>query len=274
MANPRLIGAALLSCLLIAHISLALGAPGRASALADLEVKGDVDGDVVAIAGDVLLGPEARVHGHAVALFGRVYRDPAAHVDGRVISISSLGGVQLQRSSGQAGSRLEVAVRLLTAGAWLLATTLIALVLPGRIRFGVWLVPSIGTKILVLGILVYITFFAALVAVVGLGPTFGVPLIAALAVVFLVVKALGLAVLGAFVGGRLLHRFTSWSSPVTGQVFVGVWLMLAARFVPVVGSVVWTGLSVASLGAAVFTVALAPNRSAVHAARTTGTPRN
>jgi hypothetical protein len=138
----------------------------------------------------------------------------------------------------------------------------------------VWLVPSIGTKVLVLGVLMAITLFAALVAVVGLGPTLGLPLFAALAAAFLLVKAFGLAVLGGLVGGRLLHRLTDRPVPVTMHVFLGVTLMLVARFVPVVGGIVWTGLTVAALGVALFTVALAPESGTVQTARSTGAPRN
>jgi hypothetical protein len=270
MANPRLIGAAVVSCLLILSSGLAVAAPGRVTALSELVINETVDGDVVAIGGDVVLGPSAEVHGHVVAMYGRVQRDPAARVDGRVIAVSSLSGLHLE----QAGRGVEVAVRLLVAGSWLFATTLIAFVLPGRVRFGVWLVGSVGAKMMVLGVLVYITLFAALVAVVGLGPTLGVPLFMTLALAFELVKALGLAVLGAWLGGALLHRVTDRPLPVTAHVFVGVTFMLAARVVPVVGGVAWTVLSVVALGAAVFTVALAPEPGAARAARSTGAPRN
>jgi hypothetical protein len=270
MANPRLIGAAVVSCLLILSSGPAMAAPGRAAALADLVVDETVDGDVVTIGGDVVLGPGADVHGHVVAMYGRVQRDPAARVDGRVIAVSSLSGLQLEQPDGS----VQTAVRVLVAGCWLLTTTIIGFLLPGRVRLGVWLVRSVGAKMLVLGVLVYITLFAALVAVVGLGPTLGVPLFMTLALAFELVKALGLAVLGAWLGGALLHRVTDRSVPITVHVFLGVAAMLAARMVPVVGGVAWTALSVVALGAAVFTVAMAPGRGAVHPARTAGAPRN
>jgi len=270
MANPRLIGATVVSCLLITSSALAVTASGKAAALTDLIINEKVDGDVVVIGGDAVLGPAAEVHGHVVAMHGQVQLDPAATVDGRVITVSSLGGLQLE----QVGGGVKVAVRLLVAGSWLLATTLIAFLLPGKVRFGAWLVPSIGAKTLVLGILVFITVFAALVAVVGLGPTLGVPLFAALAIAFELVKAFGLAVLGASLGGAVLRRVTERSLPVTLHVFLGVTLMLAMRVLPWVGSVAWTVVSLVALGVAVFTVALAPQRGAVRAARSTGSPRS
>jgi hypothetical protein len=270
MANPRLIGAAVVSCLLITSSTLAVTSSGKAAALTDLVINEKVDGDVVVVGGDAVIGPAAEVHGHVVAMHGRVLLDPAARVDGRVISVSSLGGLQLE----QVGSGVEVAVRLLVAGSWLLVTTLIAFLLPGKVRFGVWLVPSMGPRVLVLGVLVFITVFAALVAMVGLGPALAVPLLATLAIAFELVKAFGLAVLGAWLGGAVLMRVTERALPVSFHVFLGVTLMLVARVLPVVGSLVWTVVSVVALGVAVFTVALAPRYGAVRAARSTGAPRS
>ncbi len=274
MAASRLIGAAVAGLLLLALGSPAFAGTGRAAALAELEVNDEVDGDVVALGGDVVLGPEARVHGHVVALFGRVRSDPAARVDGRVIAVSSLAEVRLHPHEGQTTAQVQTAVRLLTAGCWLLATTLIAFLYPGRVRFGVWLVPAVGLKILVLGVLIAITLFAALVAAIGLGPTLGVPLVAGLAGLFLLVRAVGLAVVGAALGGRLLARVTERPLPVTVDVLVGVVLMLLVRLIPVAGEAAWTVVTVAALGAAVFTVALAPQRAAAEAARSTGAPRS
>lgn len=265
MANPRLIGALVLSFLLIASSSPAAKDSGRAAALTDLVVNERVDGDVVVIGGDAIIGPDAEVHGHVVAMHGRVQLDPAAKVDGRVISVSSLGGLELEK----VGEDVEIAVRLLVAGSWLLVTTLIASLVPGKVRFGVWLVPSMGAKVPVLGVLVFITAFAALVAVVGLGPTLAVPLVASLAIAFELVKAFGLAVLGAWLGGWLVRRISSRPLPVSFHVFAGITVMLLARVLPVVGNVVWTALSVVALGMAVFTVAMAPQRGAVAAARST-----
>lgn len=265
MANPRLIGVLVVSCLLIASSSLPATAPGKAAALTDLVINEKVDGDVVVIGGDALLGPTAEVRGHVVAIHGRVQLDPAATVDGRVISVSSLGGLQLE----QVGDNVEVAVRLLVAGSWLLVTTLIAFLVPAKVRLGVWLVPSMGARVLVLGLLVFITLFAALVAVVGLGPTLAVPLLATLSVAFELVKAFGFAVLGGWFGGAVLHRVIERSLPVSFHVFLGVTLLLVARMLPVVGNAVWTVVSVVALGVAVFTVALAPKQGAVRAARPT-----
>jgi hypothetical protein len=103
-----------------------------------------------------------------------------------------------------------------------------------------------------------------MVAMLGMGPGFGVPLVVLVAVVFAAGKALGLAVLGGALGGLILRRLR-WR-PLTVDVFLGVALLLLLRLLPVVGGVVWTVASLAALGAAATTLALAPPLASRHAA--------
>lgn len=259
MATRRLILVAAVG-LLLAHGSIVWGAPAKVTALADLNVDGVVDGDVVALGGDVVLGPTADVRGHAIAVFGSVRSEPGARVGGRKIALASLAGVALEPVSGEEGGRLRTGVRLMTAGGWLLATTLIALAWPARVRYGVSVLPQLGLKVVALGAMVAITLLAALIAAIGLGPMAGVPLAALLAVAFLVVKAVGLTVLGGCIGGAVLGKLVAGRTlPTTASVFVGVLAMLMVRFVPVIGGAAWTLLALVALGAGVFAVTMAPH---------------
>jgi hypothetical protein len=265
MATRRLIAAILVGWSVILTAGTAAAENGRMAALSEIRVNDEVQGDVVVLAGNVVLGPEARVHGHVVAILGRIDRDPAARVDGRTIAVSSLSGVHLHASDAAAEPLLGVAVRVLSVGGWLLATSIVAFLLPGRVRFGTWLVPALGLKTLVLGAMLYLTLFAALVAMIGLGPGLGVPLIVALAVVFLAARALGLAVLGGRLGIWLLGRWIRRPIPVGIHVFLGVLLLAVLRLLPIVGGPLWIATGVASVGTAVFTLALSPQRGVVRA---------
>ncbi len=80
-------------------------------------------------------------------------------------------------------------------------TTALAFGLSTRLRYGVWILPQLGFRVLVLGVAAGVTFFAAVVAVLGLGPTIGVPMAAALTVIFFAFRAIGLTVVGGFLGG-------------------------------------------------------------------------
>ncbi len=234
--------------------------------MSELEVNERVEGDVVAIGADVILGPEAVVGGHAVAIFGKVHLRPGARVEGRVIALSSLASLTVDRVRGPEGRRADLGVKLLVAGGWLLATTLLAFLWPTGVRRGAAILPQLGLRTVVLGLMVALTLVAALVAAIGLGPLVGVPLAITIAVAFTIGKALGLAVLGAGVGSAMLRRLIPGRLyQVTVNAFVGVAAMLMVRFVPVVGGVAWTALVVVALGAAIFAVTAATHRTATEA---------
>jgi len=265
MATRRLIAAIVVGWSVILAAGTARAESGRMAALSELRVNDEVQGDVVALGGNVVLGPEARVHGHVVAIFGRIDRDPAARVDGRTIAVSSLSGVRLDASDAAAKPMLGVAIRILSVSGWLLATSIVALLLPGRVRFGMWLVPVLGVKMLVLGAMVYLTLFAALVAILGFGPGLGVGLIGAVAVAVLATRAFGLAVLGGRLGIWLIGRWTQRPLPVGIHVFFGVLVLALLRFLPIIGGPLWIATGVASVGSAVFTMALSPQHGVVRA---------
>ncbi|MCP4899221.1 MAG: hypothetical protein GY906_19835 [bacterium] len=244
--------------------ALLIGVPaegsGRIATLSSIVVDDSVEGDVIAIGGDIELRPGAKVDGHVVAVFGSVTRSPGAYVGGRTLAVSSLASLNLEPENGRQNSSLTLAVRLLTVGGWLLATTVLAMVLPYRMRHGAMMMRALGFRVLVLGAAAFVTLIAALVAMLGLGPKLGVPLAVAVMLVFVAAKAVGLTVIGAHFGSAILVRVSKRHFPLTIAVFLGVLVMAAVRFIPVVGGLMWTGLSVAALGAGVFAVAFVPGR--------------
>jgi hypothetical protein len=269
MARQRLIA---LAVLMVAASQVA-AAPPRTTVFNDIVVNEKVDGDVVAFEADVHLGPmadvtgdvvivggtlhidsRARVGRHVLAVFGDVDASPEAVVEGRVLAFSSLSSVALR--PGEATSfQVGLAVRLLTSGGWLLITTALAFGWATRLRYGVWVLPRLGFKVFVLGVAAGVTFFAAVVAVLGLGPSLGVPLAAALTVVFFGLRAVGLTVIGGFVGGWLLRRRLGHPLPLTLEVFVGVLCLLLVRFLPVLGGLLWSICALAALGTGIIALA-------------------
>ncbi|MCU0303286.1 MAG: hypothetical protein MUC56_04435 [Thermoanaerobaculales bacterium] len=214
----------------------------------------DVDGDVVVVGGDLKLDDRARVGRHVLAIFGRVDAAPGASVEGRTLSFSSLSSVVLHPSDGSS-LQVDLAVRLLTSGGWLLITTALAFGLSTRLRYGVWMLPQLGLRVLALGVAAAVTFFAAIVAVLGLGPRVGVPAAAALTVVFFALRAVGLTVIGGWLAGRLLARLGRRPLPLTVEVFAGVLVLLVVRFVPVIGGALWSVGAIAALGTGIIVLA-------------------
>jgi hypothetical protein len=256
MAARRLI---LLLCLLgaSAPVTAASAAPGRAAIVSDLRVDEEVAGDVVALGGDVHLGPHARVHGHVIAVFGRVVADPGAVVEGRIIAIRSLASLTVHPGGAGAPRGIDVAVRALTAGGWLLVTTALAFLFPTWVRANGDLLPQLGLRVVVLGALAFVTLIAALLAALGLGPAAGVPLATGLWLIFFAGKAIGLAVLGTAIGARALRSLVGRILPPSFEVFIGVALLLCLRFLPWIGDAAWTAVSLVALGSGTFAAALA-----------------
>ena len=243
---------------------------GRTAVLSDLRIDDLVAGDVVVFGADLELGPSARVEGDAVAIGGNIRVAAGAVVTRHVVAVlggadvpvsADIGGkvlcfsspaTLLSRSSAREPSlHADFSMHLLAAGGWLLVTTGIAFLFPTRMRYGAWAIPSLGIKVPTLGMMAGLTVFASLIAALGLGPVLGVPLIGGLMVVFFAARAVGLTVLGCWIGAMVLKRWIRHPLPISLEVFVGVLILLAVRFLPVVGETMWTLISLVALGASI-----------------------
>jgi hypothetical protein len=246
--------------------SAADAGPSRFAAMTELAISERVDGDVVVVGADLVLGPSADVSGHAVAIFGKVHAADGARIGGRVIAVDSLASLTVDRVRGAQGRRVDLGLRLLVAGGWLLATTLLGFLWPAGVRRGAAALSRLGLRTGLLGVMVALTLVAALVAAIGLGPAVGVPLALAIAVAFTAGKAVGLTVLGARLGSAALRRLIPGRLfPVTVDVFVGVGCMLMVRFIPAVGGGAWTLLVVVALGAAIVALIMTTDRAPAEA---------
>ncbi len=258
--NRALLTTGLALAIMMAATAPVQAAPGRVAVLENLRIDGPVRGDVVALGGNVQLGPKARVEGHAVAVLGHVESAEGATVTGRRISVTSLAGLRLGGVEEEIPARLWWGVRLLGWGFWLAVTGLIAALFPGRIIRGVWTVRHLAAASAALGLAAALTLMAALVAVFSAGAGLGVPGAMALLLVFGAGKALGLTLVGGLIGGTLLRRVTGRRRPISIEVFTGVVLLLALRMAPVVGGPLWAAVSVFGLGVAIAAMAFDPLR--------------
>ncbi len=277
MARRRLIS--FLFCLLLPLTvsDAATPAPSRTAVLTDLRVNEKVDGDVVVFAGDLILGSQARIGGDAVAVGGDIRLAAGAHVGrhvmavfggaevaddgqvgGRVLQFASLASLLPPAEAQRRSLELSLGMQLLTAGGWLLVTTGLSFLFPTRTRQGAWAVPALGIKVPAIGIIAGLTVVASLFAALGLGPGLGMPLVAALMAVFFAAKVVGLTVLGCVIGAKTLGRWLHRSSPISLEVFVGVLVLLALRFLPIAGETLWNLISLVALGAAVAVLGVTP----------------
>ncbi|MBD3852808.1 MAG: hypothetical protein IFK93_15985 [Acidobacteria bacterium] len=243
---------------------------GRTAVLSDLRIDERVAGDVVVFGADLELGPGARVEGdavaiggdirvaegavvtrHVVAVLGGADVPVSADIGGRVLCFSSPATLLSTSTTRGSSLRTDFSMHLLAAGGWLLVTTGLAFLFPARMRFGAWAVPSLGIKIPALGMMAGLTVFASLIAALGLGPALGVPLVGGFMVIFFVARAVGLTVLGCWIGTMVLKRWVHHPLPISLEVFVGVLVLLAVRFLPLIGETLWTLISLIALGASI-----------------------
>jgi hypothetical protein len=260
--------------------------PAQTSVLVDLEIDRPVEGDAVVFGADLVLGPNASIVGdavavggnviladgatvsrHVVAMLGEADVAPGARVGGRVLAFASVAMLARGRGGEQHLLKVDLGLRLLASGGWLLVTTGLAFLFPVRMRYGAWSLPPLGLRVPALGTLVALTIVASLVAALGFGPALGVPLAAGLMVVFFAAKSFGLTVVGCAVGNAILRRWIHHPMPISLEVFVGVLALLALRFLPVIGETLWTVIALVALGASVAAVSLGPREPAVEAAR-------
>jgi len=266
--NPFRLHLFLLLALMVSGVAAA--SSGRTAVLSDLRINEQVAGDVVVFGADLELGPEARVEGdavviggdirvaegavvtrHVVAVLGGAEVPVDADIGGRVLCFSSPATLLSASSAREPSLHADFSMRLLAAGGWLLVTTGLAFLFPIRMRYGAWAVPSLGIRIPALGMMAGLTVFASLIASLGLGPVLGVPLVGGLMVIFFVARAVGLTVLGCWIGAMVLKRWVRHPLPISLEVFVGVLVLLAVRFLPMVGETMWTLISLVALGASI-----------------------
>lgn len=214
---------------------------------ASVHVAADVDGDVVALAGDVMLDPGVRVSGDVVALGGRV--TGTGRAQGRIVALSAWGGAGgpgAGRASGLAGWGLL----LVRAGVWTLLATLLVAAGPRVVRRCGQQINLQPVRTLLIGVLVLALWLvSAVIALALLATPFGVVLLIAEIFAFVVAKLMGV-VTAAWVAGNLLARFLPvefrGEIPRTG---VAMLLLAAVSALPLVGGGLWVLANVAGIGA-------------------------
>ena len=209
-----------------------------------VRVASEVQGDVVALLGDVELAAGTRVRGDVVALGGRV--SGPGHADGRVVGFTAL-----RETSRAPGDPASLGLALMRAGGWVVLVTLLALAVPLTVRRAAdglarpARAAAVGAFSLAVWLAVMVLALAAATTPVGV--------IAALAGValLLAVKLVGIAGL-AWLGGRALGRLLP--GPLRGEVArtgLAMLVLASLALLPVVGELLWVTAGVVGIGGVV-----------------------
>ena len=220
-----------------------------------VEVSGRVDGDVVVLGGDARLLPTARIGGDVHVLGGVIRASPGARALGRMVSYPTASSALITLVEGPSlglgfASPVVVGTKLALLAAWA-ALLLLFFAASGRqvletadeVRrepFRNFFVGLTGVLALVLTGLFFSAFTGGLV---------GVPLLALVVLLSLVLKLWGMIAvfyaLGEWLARRVLHRRLRPLNAAT----IGLLVLGAVKFLPLVGVWAWTAATLIGIGA-------------------------
>jgi len=222
----------------------------------NVNVKGDVGGDVVAVLGNVHLFPTARVTGDVVSVGGKVERDEGAKIEGKITEIAI----------GKEGAKMiEVYAPLIAVAGVGGFLVLKALVLLGFIGLAMIIVSfmtkQIGVisskiekqwfKMLLWGILGYILIcpLAVLLAITIVG----IPLIIVELVLVSCAMVMGYIAGSQLIGKKFMKAIRKPNQPMIVEVTWGLVLLFLIDFVPVLGPIVKCLVMTIGFGSAIVT---------------------
>lgn len=250
---------------------------GRIASLGELEILGTVNGDAVAIDGDVIVRRGGHVTGDAVAIGGRVVLD-GGQVDGEMRSIDEAVAPAAVATTTRSGFLLMLD-EMQTVMGWLVLMVILGfgvmVLAEDRLRVVTETIEGRFGKSVLTGLLAEVSFIPALVIIpVLLVITIVGIVIAPFAALAIIVLGAGLAALGFLAMARVAGQaITRRAPPATARgvemrsmlaglcLFFGLWLIAALLgWVPVLGTILhalavvvtWAAATV-GLGAAVLT---------------------
>ncbi len=211
-----------------------------------------IAGDLLVVGGKVTFTGAGRVQGNVIHA-GATLTGAEGRVSGRIYPLASL--------EGAAGALTKNAIIASLVLVWLIAAIVVTLMSGREIRLSSVEVRTSALHCFVLGLVAVTSFVLTAIAFSYLVPyVIGIPLLAALAVFALLTKIYGMiAVFHA--AGTLLAGARSrtqldrrkWLRGDLAMVVIGVLLLGSLRFIPVVGTILWSLASIFGVGVALAT---------------------
>ncbi|MFH1710675.1 MAG: hypothetical protein ABH860_06420 [bacterium] len=222
----------------------------------NINVKGDVGGDVVAVLGSVHLFPTARVAGNIASIGGRVVKDEGAAVKGNITEIAvSKEGVKMMEGC----TPLIVTMGM---GGFLVLKALVFLGFIGlsmiMVSFMTKQIGVISSKIekqwvktLLWGLLGYILIcpLAILLAVTIVG----IPLIVIEAVLVSLAVTMGYVAASQLIGKKFTKAIKKPNQPMIIEVIWGLSILFLVDLIPVLGGIIKCLVVTLGFGSAIIT---------------------
>ncbi len=217
-----------------------------------LTIRDTIAGDLLVIGGSVVFAQSGRVRGNVIHA-GATITGAEGRVGGRIYPLASL--------EGAASALTKNAIIASLVLVWLIAAIVVTLMSGREIRLSSQEVRASALHCFVLGLVALTSFVLTAIAFSYLVPyVIGIPLLAALAVFALLTKIYGMIAVfhaaGSLIAGarkrQELER-RKWLRGDLAMVVIGVLLLGALRFIPVVGTILWSLASIFGVGVALAT---------------------
>ena len=218
----------------------------------NVNVANVIAGDLLVVAGTVTFIGAGRVEGDLIYGASRV-SNAGDRVRGSIYPLASL--------EGAAASMTKSAVVATMLFAWLIAAVVVTLMSGREIRLSSVEVRSSALHCFVLGLVAVTSFVLTAIAFSYLVPyVVGIPLLAALSVFALLTKIYGMIAMfhaaGTLLAGarsRQQLEQRKWLRGDLAMVVIGLLLLGAIRFIPVIGTIAWALASIFGVGVALAT---------------------
>ena len=226
-------------------------------------IDGTVDGDVVAVGGDVVLGPKAAVEGDVFVLGGTLDDSGGGSVKGRSVALPDVSPSWLVLAEGPAlglssFSPAVLGMKLALLASWMLvAIVLLVVASPGVSSTSRAIAEeplrSFGTGVVaVLTLFLLVLLFGSL-----LDALLGVPLVLLVLTAAMVLKLWGVVAVFCWLGGVVAgvvakrgRRHWQWAVRDT---IVGLLALGTLKMLPLVGVWAWTAATLVGMGATLTT---------------------
>lgn len=211
-----------------------------------------IAGDLLVVGGSVSFSGAGRVEGNLIHAASRV-SGAEGRVQGQIYPLLSLEGAAASMTNNAIVASLLIV--------WLLAAIIVALMGGRELRFSSAEVRTSAAHCFVLGLVALTSFVLTAIAFSYLVPyVVGIPLLAALGVFAILTKVYGMiavfhAIGTIIAGARTRQQLESrrWLRGDLAMVVIGLLILGAIRFVPVIGTIVWSLASVFGVGVALAT---------------------
>ena len=227
-----------------------------------LEVNGSVGGNVVAIGAPVKLGAHAVLKNDLTCFGATLDRAEGAQILGETVYINSpnelvnrlfkeLSIAPFLKSDWTA---IVIGIKLMLLFTWFLIATCIVLAFPNQVKMTS---EEIGRNFLRFGLIGLLGFASLTVLIIILAMLclviIGIPLLILLIVFAILIKLFGNVSIFYFFGNRLLNALKWRGESSVFVVMAGLAFLGLIEFIPIIGGLAWTILSIIGIGATLAT---------------------